>query len=128
MTDMQTNEKKPMYDGLGSMPMEIGLDVMMEILPDVALILNDPEADKLAKETKGEKIKDLDAGDAFNALIPLFARKYKPQFLRIVAACQGCSVDDIRAQTLRKTITVFASSLRVMTDFFGCCLHMARNM
>lgn len=128
MTDMQTNEMKPMYDGLGSMPMEIGLDVMMEILPDVALILNDPEADKLAKETKGEKIKDLDAGDAFNSLIPLFARKYKPQFLRIVAACQGCSVDDIRAQTLRKTITVFASSLRVMTDFFGCCLHMARNM
>ena len=47
---------------------------------------------------------------------------------RIVAACQDTTVADVKKQPISKTIGMLANSLRVMTGFFGCCLHMARNM
>lgn len=114
--------------GLDAMETGKALDVMMEILPDVAVILNDPEADELSKQLKGDGIKSVEAGDAFRALIPLFAKKYKAQFLRIVATCQGCTADDVSKQPLPKTMAVFSASLRTLNGFFVCCLHMARNM
>lgn len=123
------NEKNtaPMKLGLDTMETGKALDVLMEVLPDVAVILNDPEADGIIKQLKGD-ISDVEAGDAYRILIPLFARKYKPQLLRIVAACQGSTMDEVNKQSLTKTVTSFASSLRMMNSFFVCCLHMVRNM
>lgn len=123
--DMQT--KKPPV-GLENMETDKALDVMMKILPDVAAILNDPEADEVLKKVRGEESKTLEAGDAFAVLVPLFAKQYKPQLFRIVAACQDTTVADVKKQPISKTIGMLANSLRVMTGFFGCCLHMARNM
>ncbi len=127
MMDMQ-NEKVHANGDLGRMSTYEGLDAMMTILPDVARILNDPEAEEVSKKFKGDNAKDVEAGDAFHALLPLFARKYRPELYRIVAACQGCTVDEITSQPLTKTIAVLAASLRTMNGFFACCLHMARNM
>lgn len=124
--DMQTNHVAPV--GIGMMDTDKALDVMMEILPDVAIIMNDKDAEDVLKQVKGKDAGNMDAGDAFNALIPLFAKKYKPQFLRIVAACQGCSADDVKKQNFTQTVSVFAASLRAMNGFFTCCLHMVRNM
>lgn len=128
--DMQKEKNTPTPLALGLDAMETGnaLDVMMKILPDVALILNDPEAEEIVKQTKGEGIKNVEAGDAFHKLIPLFAQKYKAQFLRIVAACQGTTFDVVSSQPLPKTMAVFAASLKTLNGFFVCCLHMARNM
>lgn len=134
MKDMQTNNAATAQEApvpekwLDAMETDRALDVMMKILPDVAVILNDPDAEKAVEPLKGEKAKNVEAGDAFRALIPIFAQKYKPQLIRIVAACQGCTEDEVRKQSIMKTTAVFASSLRLMTGFFGCCLHMARNM
>lgn len=120
------NEKKMV--GLGLMDTDKALDVMMEILPDVALIMNDKEAEDVLKKVKGKEAADMEAGDAYHALIPLFAKKYKPNFLRIVAACQGLTVDEVKKQNITVTVATFAASLRMMNGFFLCCLHMARNM
>ena len=124
MENMQ-NEKKI---GLGAMDTSKALDVMMDILPDVAMILNDKDAEGILKQVKGKEAGDMEAGDAYHALIPLFAKKYKPQFLRIVAACQGCTVEEVSQQNITLTVANFASSLRTLNGFFLCCLHMARNM
>lgn len=132
MTDMQKNPQAPeapaIKFGLDAMETDKALDCMVKIAPEVATILNDDEAEGIISQVKGDKVKTLKAGDAFSKLVPLFARKYKEEFLRIVAACQDCSVDEARAQTLTRTTAVFAASLRTMTGFFACCLHMARNM
>lgn len=125
--DMQNQNEKAIGD-LGRMSTDKALDAMMTILPDVARILNDPEAEEVSKKFKGDAAKDVEAGDAFHALIPLFAKKYRPELYRIVAACQDCTVDDVVNQPLTKTIAVFAASLHTMNGFFVCCLHMARNM
>lgn len=121
-------EQAPIMAGLNTMETDKALDVMMKILPDVAVILNDQEAETLAKQLKGDGIKEMEAGDAFHKLIPLFAQKYKAHFIRIVAACQGCTEDEVLKQSLTKTVAVFSASLRMLNGFFVCCLHMARNM
>lgn len=121
-------EQAPIMAGLNTMETDKALDVMMKILPDVAVILNDSEAEELVKQTKGDGIKNVEAGDAFLKLIPLFAQKYKAQFIRIVAACQGCTEAEAEKQSITKTVAVFAASLRVLNGFFTCCLHMVRNM
>ena len=127
--DMQNqNETPPKGSDLGRMSTDKALDAMMAILPDVARILNDPEAEEVSKKFKGDAAKDVEAGDAFQALLPLFARKYRAELYRIVAACQDCTVDEATNQPMAKTIAVFAASLRTMNGFFVCCLHMARNM
>lgn len=125
--DKQTNNA-PLLMGLDAMETGNALDVMMAILPDVAVIMNDPEADALVQQLKGDGIKKVEAGDAFRVLIPLFAKKYKAQFLRIVAACQGVALGEVEKQPLPKTMAVFAASLKTLNGFFVCCLHMARNM
>ena len=122
------DQMKDLKVGLNTMDTDAALDAMMEILPDVARILNDTDAEEIISKLKGESIKDVESGEAVRSIIPLFAGKYKTEFLRIVAVCQGCTVDEVRKQNLTKTTSVFAASLRMLISFFGCCLHMARSM
>lgn len=103
------------------------LDAMMDILPDMAAIMNDSEADEIIKRVKAQDA-TLEAGDAMTALVPMFARKYKAELFRIVAAFQGVTVEDVAKQDITKTLAVLAHGLRVYAGFFGCCLHMARSM
>lgn len=103
-------------------------EIMMKILPDVAAIMNDGEADDIIKRVRGDGVKNVETGDAMNALVPLFASKYKHQLYNIVAAFEGCNAEEVGKQDITKTITTLATGLRVMSGFFGCCLHMARNM
>ena len=110
-----------------NMQTDKALDVMMEILPDVAAIMNDTEAEDIIAKVK-TKDKELEAGDAMQQLIPLFAKKYRPELYRIVAAMQGETVEEVREQNITKTVMELSNGLRVYAGFFACCLHMARNM
>lgn len=110
-----------------NMQTDKALDIMMEILPDVAAIMNDTEAEEIIAKVKA-KDKELEAGDAMQQLIPLFARKYRAELYRIVAAMQGVTVENVMEQTIAKTTAALSSGLRVYSSFFACCLHMARNM
>ena len=110
-----------------NMKTDKALDVMMEILPDVAAIMNDADAGDIIARVK-EKDRELEAGDAMQQLIPLFARKYRAELYRIVAAFQGVPVEKISEQDITTTVTALSTGLRVHKGFFVCCLHMARNM
>lgn len=110
-----------------NMKTEQALDVMMAILPDVAAIMNDGDADGILDRVRKQD-KMLEAGDAMQGLVPLFAQKYRAEMLRIVAAFQGCDVETVRQQDIARTVTTLSNGLRVYSGFFACCLHMARNM
>ena len=104
------------------------LDMMMKILPDVAIIMNDTEAEKMISRLRRENAKDVEAGDAMQALVPLFASKYRKELYNIVAAFAGTTAENVAAQDIKMTISALTSGLTVTTGFFGCCLHMVRNM
>lgn len=110
-----------------NMQTEKALDVMMGILPDVAAIMNDTEAEDIIAKVKA-KDQELEAGDAMQQLVPLFARKYRAELYRIVAAMQGVTVEEVKNQNITQTVMSLSSGLRVYSGFFACCLHMARNM
>lgn len=112
MTDMQTDK---------------ALDVMMAILPDIAAIMNDTEADEIIAKVKNRD-SDLETGDAMQQLIPLFARKYRGELYRIAAAFQGTDEESVRKQEITKTVLALSNGLWVYNGFFACCLHMAQNM
>lgn len=109
------------------MKTDMALDVMMDIIPDVAAIMNDTEAEEIIAKVKARD-KDLETGDAMQVLIPLFARKYKPELYRIVAAFQGITAEEVGKQNIADTVMYLASGLRLYFGFFGCCLHMVRSM
>lgn len=110
-----------------NMQTDKALEVMLAITPDVARIMNDPDADGVIARVKA-KDPTLEAGDAVQALVPLFARKYRAELYRIVAAFQGVPEEQIGSQDIATTVMHLASGLRVYAGFFGCCLHMALNM
>lgn len=110
-----------------NMQTDKALDVMMSILPDVAAIMNDTEAEDIIAKVKA-KDQELEAGDAMQQLIPLFARKYRAELYRIVAAMQGVDVETVSQQEITKTLIALSNGLKVYANFFACCLHMARNM
>lgn len=110
-----------------NMQTDKALDVMLQILPDVAAIMNDTEADDILAKIKA-KDKELETGDAMSQLIPLFARTYRPELYRIVAAMQGVPVEKVIEQPIGTTTLALNSGLKVYSSFFACCLHMARNM
>lgn len=112
MTNMQTDK---------------ALDVMIAILPDIAVIMNDTEADEIISKVKNRDA-DLETGDAMQQLIPLFSRKYRSELYRIVAAMQGTDEETVRKQEITKTVLTLSNGLRVYTGFFACCLHMAQSM
>lgn len=110
-----------------NMQTDKALDVMMGILPDVAAIMNDTEAEDIIAKVKA-KDQELEAGDAMKQLVPLFARKYRAELYRIVAAMQGVTVEEVKKQNITQTVMSLSAGLRVYSGFFECCLHMARNM
>ena len=110
-----------------NMQTDKALDVMMSILPDVAAIMNDAEAEDIIAKVKA-KDQELEAGDAMQQLVPLFAKKYRDELYRIVAAMQGVTVEMVKEQNITQTVMALSSGLRVYSSFFACCLHMARNM
>lgn len=110
-----------------NMQTDKALDVMMGILPDVAAIMNDTEAEDIIAKVKA-KDQELEAGDAMQQLVPLFAKKYRDELYRIVAAMQGVTVEEVKKQNISQTVMSLSNGLRVYSGFFACCLHMARNM
>ncbi len=110
-----------------NMQTDKALDVMMQILPDVAVIMNDSDADSIIAKVKNRDA-ELEAGDAMQQLIPLFARKYKAELFRIVAAFQGITAEEVAKQDIAKTLLYLTSGLKLYSGFFACCLHMVQNM
>ena len=110
------------------MPTGKALDMMISILPDVAVIMNDNEAEPMLTMLRGDQAGNVEAGDAMKVLVPLFAGKYRQQLYRILAACSGCAVEDIDQQDITKSMLAMMNALKVLTGFFGCCLRMVRSM
>lgn len=110
-----------------NMQTDKALETMMAVLPDVAAIMNDPDADGIIARVKAGD-SELEAGDAMSALIPLFARKYKQNLYNLVAAFQGITAEEVGKQEITRTIAVLAAGLKVYSGFFACCLHAVRNM
>lgn len=110
------------------MPTGKAMDMMMEILPDMSIIMNDKEAEPMIAALRSDQAGELEAGDAMKVLVPLFAGKYRQQLYRILAACNGCAVEEIDQQDITKTMLTMLNSTKVLTGFFGCCLRMVRSM
>lgn len=122
MENTQTPWKPPV------MSTEAALDMMMKILPDVALIMNDTEADEMIAQLRSEEAGNVETGDAMRCLLPMFAGKYRENLYNIVAAFAGCTVDEIREQDISKTMLTMMYGLKVTGHFFTCCLRMVRSM
>lgn len=110
------------------MSTENALDMMIKILPDVAIIMNDKEAEEMLAALRSKDAGNVETGDAMQSLIPLFAGKYRANLYNIVATFAGCSVDEIKQQDISKTMLSMMYGLRVTGSFFGCCLRMVRSM
>ena len=110
------------------MPTGKALDMMIAILPDVAVIMNDTEAEPMITMLRGKQAGNVETGDAMKVLVPLFAGKYRQQLYRILAACSGCAVEEIDKQDITTSMLAMVNSLKALTGFFGCCLRMVRSM
>ena len=107
------------------MKTELAFDVMSRILPDVAEIVNDPKLSqaKSAAQRDGKTFKQ-----AMTDMLPLFLQDHREAVLRIFAAVQGKSLDDVKAQPFKETtITTVASAMEDVMLFFGFCMRMAMH-
>jgi hypothetical protein len=104
------------------------LDKMIDVLPEVAAIMNDKEAEPLFKRLRSSDADNLEVGDIMHEIIPLFARKYRQNIYALVAAYQGCTAEEVGEQDITITLFSCTAMLKMTSGFFACCLHMARNM
>lgn len=108
---------------MGEMSTELGFEMMDKLLPDVAEIFGDDEVKALkAQVNKDGKVS---VGVNFAPVMRLFLGKHRPAMLRMAAVMGGCSVEEINAQPLEKTIELLQSGVNdQMLSFFALCLRM----
>ena len=107
------------------MKTELAFDMMTQILPDVAEIVNDPKlaAAKTQARAQGKSFKQ-----AMTELLPLFLQDHRESVMRIFAAVQGKTVEDVKEQPFRQTtIETVAEVMEEVMLFFGFCLRMAMH-
>ena len=108
------------------MKTELAFDVMSQIIPDVAEIINDPKL-QAAKETAKKQNKSFK--QAMPELLPLFLQDHREAMLHIFAAVQGKSVEDVKLQPFSETtIAATASVMEEIMLFFAFCLRMAMHV
>ena len=107
------------------MKTEIAFDMMSKILPDVVEIINDP---KLTNAKAAAKAANKTFKQAMPELLPLFLEDHREAVLRIFAAVQEKSVEDVKAQPFKETtIAAVAGVMEEVMLFFGFCLRMAMH-
>lgn len=109
------------------MSSEAGLDVLVSILPHLETILQDPDYVKLKNRVKANKeLTMLDImGDAYMAI----AVKNRAAVYGIVGAFMGKSMEEVAAQPLDETLSVFQGVMgSAVLDFFTFCARMAVRM
>ncbi len=107
------------------MKTELAFDVMSQILPDVAEIVNDPKLSKAKADAQrdGKTFKQ-----AMGEMLPLFLVDHREAVMRIFAAVQGKSLEDVKAQPFKETtIAAVAGVMEEVMLFFGFCLRMAMH-
>lgn len=107
------------------MKTELAFDVMSQILPDVAEIVNDPKLSKAKADAQrdGKTFKQ-----AMGEMLPLFLQDHREAVMRIFAAVQGKSLEDVKVQPFKETtIAAVAGVMEEVMLFFGFCLHMAMH-
>ena len=99
------------------MKTELAFDMMTTILPDVAEIVNDP---KLAQAKTQARAQGKSFKQAMTELLPLFLQDHRESVLRIFAAVQGKTVEDVKEQPFRQTtIETVAEVMEEVMLFFG---------
>ncbi len=107
---------------------EKGFELMAEILPYMAEILNDPDGDAAVKPLR-EKGKDADSGDVMSSLMPIFLTKHREATFHIAAAFCGKSYEEVLAQPLHDTVEALRGGVTAdFIDFFVYCMHVSRAM
>lgn len=107
---------------------EKGFDLMAEILPYMAEILNDPDGDAAVKDLR-KKGKDAESGDVMSALMPIFLIKHREATCRIAAAYSGKTYEEVLAQPLADTVAALRNGVTSdFIDFFVFCMHTSRAM
>lgn len=108
---------------MGEMNTALGFDMMDKLLPDVAEIFADDEVKALkAQVSKDGKVA---VGVSLAPVMALFLGKHRQAMLRMAATLAGCSVEEINAQPLEKTIELLQSGVNdQLLAFFAVCLRM----
>lgn len=107
------------------MKTEIAFDVMSKLLPDVVEIINDP---KLTSAKEAAKAAGKTFKQAMPELLPLFLVDHREAVMRIFAAVQDKTLEEVKAQPFRETtINTVASVMEDVMLFFGFCLRMAMH-
>lgn len=107
---------------------EKGFDLMAEILPYMAEILNDPDGDEAVKPLR-EKGKNAESGDVAAKLMPIFLTKHREATMHIAAAYSGKSYEEVCTQPLTATVAALRNGVTSeFIDFFVFCMHTSRAM
>lgn len=103
------------------------LDVIAKISPDVAELAGDEEIAKIRKSVAGDRNKTF--YDVMADLIQLFTVKHKAATVRILAALEGKTVDELMETPFEEAAlhTVYSSIEDVML-VYGFFLRMALLM
>ena len=107
---------------------EKGFDLMADVLPYIAEILNDPDCDDAVADLR-EKGPNAESGDLISKLLPIFITKHRSALYSIAAAFAGKTVEAVREQPLAVTVAdLNGGCTGEMMAFFVWCLRMSRAM
>lgn len=108
-----------------NMPLEQSLDMMEQLLPYMASILNDADVKSVTESVRKSKGM-LPAGDTMFSLMPLFIQreKHREDLFHILAIIKGCTVEDAKQLSLADTMSAL-SFTGEMSRFFSSCLRLA---
>lgn len=107
------------------MKTELAFEVMCNVLPDVAEIINDPELEKAQKNAKALK---KTFKQAMTELLPFFLNKHRGAVLNIFAAVQGKTLEEVKEQPFTETtIVTVTKAMEEIMLFFAFCLRMAMH-
>lgn len=116
-----------MSDILANKTTTDGLDMLAAMLPHLDTILHDEEFNRIRSRVKDDA--SLTLADVMSDAFHVFAVKNRPAMLGIVSAATGKTPDQVAAQPLEETLTVFQGVMGARTlDFFTYCARLAARM
>lgn len=97
--------------------------LMEQLLPDLEELLGDDEIRAFKEEARGGA--PIVASSAMQRLMPLFTGKHRDALLRVIAACNDKTVEQVESQELSDTIADMRSGFTdEVYSFFAQCLRL----
>lgn len=109
---------------LSEMNTEKAFECMARMTPYVAQIMSDPAVAE-AKRKLHDKGGELTNGDVMLGLYPLLMRDHSEALCGIVAAMEGRTLDEVKAQPYKKTFAAIrAGFTQELFDFFPFAVRL----